>query len=127
MKQNIERDKQDLRLLEKKVDEQRRKFESIIIDIQQLDAILGTGASGASQNLNQDIKVHGLIQEIEELRKANAALQEEKEWNVSRLMELEDQMGKFKSAIGSSIRNARPNSGQEERSPNQSGKIQKYQ
>ncbi len=29
-------------------------------------------------------------------------------WNVNRLMELEEQMGKFKSAIGDSIRKSSP-------------------
>ncbi len=43
-------------------------------------------------------------------------------WNVNRLMELEDQMGKFKSSIGDSIRKgpgvrSRINSAYDDRSP----------
>ena len=43
-------------------------------------------------------------------------------WNVNRLMELEDQMGKFKSAIGDSIRKgpdvrSRINGGYDDKSP----------
>lgn len=66
--------------------------------------------------------MHGLAQEVEELKKANRVLQEEKQWNVNRLMELEDQMGKFKNAIGDSIRKggarSRMNSAYDDRSPN---------
>jgi len=35
------------------------------------------------------------MQEVEEMKKVNRVLQDEKEWNVNRLMELEQQIGKF--------------------------------
>lgn len=61
-KQN-ERDRGELRHLDKRVEEQRHKFETIVREIQQVDAVIGSGQS----QLGHDIRMHGLVQEVEEL------------------------------------------------------------
>lgn len=52
-----ERDRSELRHLEKRVDEQRCKFDGIVREIQQLDAVIGSGQS----QLGHDIRMHGLV------------------------------------------------------------------
>lgn len=70
-------------------------------DIAALDGVLSKSTRIQSPQ-REDHRVHGLNSEVEELRKANRVLKEEKEWNGSRLAELEDQIGKLK--IGGSLR-----------------------
>ncbi len=60
------------------MEEHKRKNLSLLDDILALDSVLGTG-SASSGGVAEDIRVHGLMQEVEELRKANRLLQEEKE------------------------------------------------
>jgi len=40
---------------------------------------LGTGSSEPTSHAAQEIRIHGLLQEVEELKKVNRMLQDEKE------------------------------------------------
>ena len=81
LKTHIDRDRMDVKSLERKIDDQKRKLNATVDDIVQLDAVLGgpKGNNSVFNNGSDDIKIHGLEQEVEELKKANRTLQEEKE------------------------------------------------
>ena len=59
--------------MDKKVEDLKRKLGSIMDDMAALDSVL------PKPDGTEDFRVHGLIQEIEEMKKANRLLHDEKE------------------------------------------------
>ena len=62
LKSHIDRDRMDVKSLERKIDDQKRKLNATVDDIVQLDAVLGgpKGNNSVINNGSDDIKIHGL-------------------------------------------------------------------
>lgn len=78
LKSQLDRDKAGIRAVERKIEEIRRKQGQQMEDVQALDSVLFKGLQSVKSGTDE-YRVHGLIQEVDELKKVNRLLQEEKE------------------------------------------------
>ena len=74
LKGSIERERQDLQLLERRVEEQAKRQQLLAEEVHSVDALL------SNKTYEHDIQYHGLKSEIEEYIKENKRLQSEKEY-----------------------------------------------
>ena len=71
LRSTIDRDRQDMRQVERRIEDLRRRMGSMNEDVRALDGVL---AKPDDNNFSSDFKFQGLISENEELKKMNAML-----------------------------------------------------
>eukprot|EP00347_Sterkiella_histriomuscorum_P015674 403356124 len=89
LKGAIERERQNVKELDLRVDEHSRRQLVLQDELSNIDSVL------SNKDYDKEIQSHGLQSENEELRKALAATQQDKEWAERRFLELESQLNRF--------------------------------
>ncbi|CDW87983.1 UNKNOWN [Stylonychia lemnae] len=95
LKGSIERERQNIKELDQRIEEHSRRQEILQEEMQNLDLVL------ANKENQLDIQSYGLLQENHELKKQNEKVSQDKEWAERRLQELEDQLNRFNMPFGS--------------------------